>query len=260
MGLAAFVPCRCWEEGRCKPPPDGYEIFRDPEVGLLDAVNSRDPNLPSEELDHWRYRSCEHEDGEYASEHISNWSGVAAFRDELSRLSDLFPVLLAEIPSVNGGSISPELASAALQELAAFERSQLGPLVRLVAVPTGEHIAKRVDAYDGVFLLDGRSGYDIGLDDSGLFIRSGATREVVFRSKRFTQSSAGEETKFTDIDSGRGVQLPVRMLGGAIELPPPSELKVVTGRHIPSDFEYITSPLRRIFEVSIRVGSPIFWC
>ena len=260
MGLDAFVPCRCWEEGRCKPPPKGYEIIRDPEEGVLDAVNYRDPDLHWEELADWRYSSCEHDEGMYASERISSWGGLRGFTDELARLEDRFPVLLSEIPFVNGGSTSPESARVALQELATFERSELGLFVRLFGVPSGELITDRIESHDGVFVFGGKCDHDFGLDDCALYIRSRETHEVVFRSKRFTRSSVGEETLFTDIESGRGCQVPINMLGGAFELPPPSELKVVAGRQIPSDYEFITSALRRIFAASVRVGLPVYWC
>ena len=260
MGLDAFVPCRCWEEGRCKPAPEGFEIFRDPETGALDALNCRDPRLDREALDAWRYSSCEHDEGEYASERISNWGGVTAFRDELSRLADRFPVLLAEIPSVNGGTTSPEAARAALLELDIFERSELGTFVRLHAVSNGELIADRIDSHGGVFVLGGGSGYDIGLDDCALFIRSRATQEVVFRSKGLTQTPMDEKTRFTDVDSGRSVQIACSMLGGQFQHPPPQELEVVTGRQLPSDFDFISGALRRIFRVSVELRSPVIWC
>lgn len=260
MGLDAFVPCRCWEEGRCKPAPEGFEIFRDPETGALDAINDRDPRLDREALVDWRYSSCEHDEGEYASERISNWGGVTAFRDELERLADRFPVLLAEIPRVNGGTTSPDAARAALLELDTFERSELGTFVRLHAVCNGELIAERIDSHGGVFVLDGRSGYDIGLDERALFIRSRATQEVVFRSKRLTQTPIGEETRFTDLESGRSVQLACGRLGGQFQYPPPEELEVVTGRQLPSDFDFTTKALRRIFEASVEIRSPVIWC
>lgn len=257
MGLDAFVPCRCWEEGRCKPPPEGYEIFRDPETGALDATNYGDPGLSWEELADWRFSACEHEEGEYAVERVSNWSGVTAFRDELNRLADHFPVLLAEIPNANGGSTSPEAANAALQELDVFGRSELGTFVRLLAVSNGELIAERIDSHGGVFYLGGKSGYDMGLDHDALFIRLRTTQDVVFRSKRLMQTPLGEETRFTDTASGRSVQIAREMLGGHFQYPPPQELEVVTGRHLSSDFDFITGALRRIFTVSVELRSPV---
>lgn len=260
MGLDAFVPCRCWEEGRCKPAPEGFQIFRDPETGVLDALNYRDPGLDRDALDAWKYTSCEHDEGEYASERISNWGGVTALRDELERLADRFPVLLAEIPSVNGGTTSPDAARAALQELETFERSELGIFVRLHAVSNGERIADRIDSQGGVFVLDGKSGNDIGLDERAMFIRSWSTRDVIFRSKQFTQTPIGDETRFTDLESGHSVQIACSMLGGQFQYPPPEELEVVTGRQLPSDFAFITGALRRIFTVSVELRSPVIWC
>lgn len=260
MGLDAFVPCRCWEEGRCKPAPEGFEIFRDPETGALDAVNDRDPGLDREALDAWRYSSCEHDESEYASERISNWGGVTAFRDELSRLADRFPVLLAEIPSVNGGTTSPEAAREALLELKLFERSELGTFVRLHAVSNGELIADRIDSHDGVFVSGGRSGYDIGLDERAMFMRSRSTQEVVFRSKRLTQTPIGDKTRFTDPESGLSVQIACSMLGDQFQYPPPEELEVITGKQLPGDYAFITGALRRIFTVSVELRSPVIWC
>ena len=79
MGLDAFVPCNCFEEGRLPKPPDPLEaddLFRD-EDGCISShkLVKEYKRLGYQEyrarygdiedlLNNWAERSCEHDDGE----------------------------------------------------------------------------------------------------------------------------------------------------------------------------------------------------
>lgn len=71
MGLDAFVPCRCWQEGLTSEPPTPRALIVWTE-GELDLTLPYDGN---EELysrfDGWKHDCCEHKDIEYAAEPCS---------------------------------------------------------------------------------------------------------------------------------------------------------------------------------------------
>jgi hypothetical protein len=118
MGMDAFVPCRCWEDGRTKEPPAPRADVRRTE-GMLDLTLPYDGNeVLWREFDAWTHDGCRHVDMEYAAVHIGNWSGYRQFQWALDAAGrDRFPVLLRVLPDVNGGETSPSDAADALTEL-----------------------------------------------------------------------------------------------------------------------------------------------
>ena len=135
MGLDASVRCRCFEEGKLKPGPVPFDdLYIDGEGYLssrkLDDAGSRfnlrqmwaryyDLETAFEE---WANHACEHEDGEICSEHVGNWSGVAAFSSWCEKIGeDKLPILNHILPPGNGGTFPAEKAEAALAELDIFD-------------------------------------------------------------------------------------------------------------------------------------------
>lgn len=135
MGLDATVRCRCFEEGRLKPGPipaedlyidkDGYLSSR-----TLDAAREKydyrrfDARYGElrDAFDEWLCDCCEHEDGDYFAEWVSNWAGVAHFCalvEEAGGEAE-FPLLSSLIPKANGGVYPAEKARDTLDELQRF--------------------------------------------------------------------------------------------------------------------------------------------
>lgn len=97
MGLDASVRRRCFEEGKLKPGPlplddlyiyeEGYLCSKtldaaEEELGFNEFMNRyRDLYYRFEEwVDH---EACEHEFGDYCTEWVSNWAGVAGFESRV---------------------------------------------------------------------------------------------------------------------------------------------------------------------------------
>lgn len=143
MGLDAFVPCNCLEEGKLNPLPhpfDADDIYRDGEgylcSRLLDKMQEKFANRRSDacfnKLDNtfyeWTKSPCAHENGEYCSEWVSNWSGVALFNHLVDELGGgkAYPLLNSMLPADNGGHFPSGHAKAALVELARFNKNRKG--------------------------------------------------------------------------------------------------------------------------------------
>lgn len=135
MGLDATVRCRCFEEGKLKPGPvsfddlyidsDGYLASRKLDAAYK-AYGGRRYEARYHELDrafdNWLEHCCEHEDGEYCDEWVSNWGGCGEFRYLVREAGgeELFPLLSNFLPGGNGGLYPVEKASATLKELNRF--------------------------------------------------------------------------------------------------------------------------------------------
>lgn len=135
MGLGASVRCRCFEEGKLKPGPVPFEDLYIDEEGylssrMLDDAHSRygysEYLKRYVELEDafwkWKEHACEHEDGDYCCEWVSNWVGVAAFRCRVREAGGEadFPLLSKMLPDANGGLYPVELAEPTLEELDRF--------------------------------------------------------------------------------------------------------------------------------------------
>lgn len=135
MGLDATIRCRCFEEGKLKPGPIPFEDLYIDKDGclasrMLDAAREKYDHRRFEarygalddEFCEWLVDSCEHEDGVYFSEWVSNWSGVAHFCALVDKAGGetKFPLLSSLLPDGNGGAYPAEKAQATLDELQRF--------------------------------------------------------------------------------------------------------------------------------------------
>ncbi|MBO2447052.1 hypothetical protein J4573_08120 [Actinomadura barringtoniae] len=266
MGLDAFVRCRCWQDGLTSEPPVPRALIAEDAEGYLDLTIPYEGN---EELHHafgaWVLSgACPHEDMEQAMVRVSNWSGYRAFQETLRQAGcERFPVLCAELPNGNGGSMEPELAARALDELAHFRQGDL-PVheTRLVDAETGGTLATHIAGYRGVFVWDGSTGHQAGVDPRGFFVRDlEEPHEERFRAVRLAQKRiADRQVEFTDLDRGTTT---VIELSGPIGAEPdgtyPGELKVVTERVTAAAFAYILEPLTTVFSASVEIGNPVMW-
>jgi hypothetical protein len=96
MGLDATVYCNCFETGRLKEIPPFFETIFVDNDGNLDC-RSKDFETQLE-FDQWLfYRACEHENGVLLHHRMGNIALVSLLRNELSRESEKFPVILQKI-------------------------------------------------------------------------------------------------------------------------------------------------------------------
>ncbi|MEU5880130.1 hypothetical protein [Spirillospora sp. NPDC047279] len=265
MGLDAFVRCRCWQDGLVSEPPFPRALIVEDEDGYLGLSVPYEGN---EELDvafyQWKETgACPHEDMDAVSVRISNWGGYRVFQEALLTAgAEHFPVLCAELPDGNGGALPPELARRALAELDFFRyRADLGEEIRLVDEANERTLATYVAGYDGVFVWDGSTRHQAGVDPGGFFVRGlDEPHEEVFRSSRFSQESAGERlVRFSDAHRSVTIALsgPIRTDS---EGDHPRDLRVVSSPVTADDFAYILVPLDTVFRASIETRNPVQWC
>lgn len=175
MGLDAFVYCNCLKEGKTKPYtlPFGWRF--NAETGYFEPdINTDDDDefdAKWQDLQDWAGDACEHGDLIHTFDRIANWFGYRKFLNALERHGWAhFPALEAELPDGNQGTTTPEAAAVILEELAYFRERVASLSYFLVDTVSGEVLHEYNEAYQGIFLYDGRSGVDIGIDPDGLFI------------------------------------------------------------------------------------------
>lgn len=121
MGLDAYVPCRCFQDGLTKPAP--FELELDVESGQPDL---RDPGNSSlwEAYNRWEASACEHDDFRYDGDRMQNWSGVRHFGDVITtRARGICPNLVGEWAYVgNGGHVPLAVCAVMVGEVDALER------------------------------------------------------------------------------------------------------------------------------------------
>jgi hypothetical protein len=269
VGLDAFVYCRCWQDGIAAPPPCAPELVGLDEDGWLGLLLPYEGNEAAYwAVYDWVHSGCVHKEMQYASEHVSNWSGYRSFQDALRHAGPShFRTLLAELPDTNDGQTSAEAAARALADLDYFaEHARLDDLVVLIDEATGDVLIEYIEAYQGEKILD--RGHRVGVDPDGFFVRDPRTdpATTVFRSMRFRQRPVGEDrVEFTD-ESGaplgngrRVVEVAISPIGSHREKELPQRLRVETRPQTAADFGYITGPLRAIFRASVEIGNPVRW-
>lgn len=258
MGLDAFVYCRCWQDGLTPPPPVGPVGF-DEEGYLALLVAGNEYTEADAAFDRWRASACPHELMEQASEHVTNWTGYRLFQQALEAAGwSHFPTLRAELPTANGGRMSPGAAARVLDELDHFERrAAIDDEVVLVDEATGEVQLTYVAAYQGVLMLG--PGYQAGVDPAGFFVLDPDSDPPVtlFRSARFRQRAIrGQRVEFSDGATSLRITMPP--VGNAEA--PPERLRLETRHRSPADFGYLVQPLRRLCRAALATGNAVMWC
>ncbi len=283
MGLDASVKCDCFRSGLTTEPPVPRDWLHVDEEGYLNLKPEHDSDEAFAEVYDWMQGCCGDPDLRYASEHIANWSGYRLFQQSLAEAGwDKFPVLRGELPDANGGRTEAPESALALGELTLFRRlGGIGTNPCLVDTATGEAVMKHVGAYGGVFIFNGSSGLEAGIDGDGFFIRTGEGKLDLFRSARFRQEILDADPDgpgpwrvvYADLDSGREFECRFAVPDDTIPWPDGrmqddrgrfrfryTATLHVEGRAVhSSDFEYLLGPLERAFRASVETGNPVRW-
>jgi hypothetical protein len=232
----------------------------------------------------WEQTCCEHKNMEAARERISNWGGYRLFKEALEKVGwQHFPVLAKELPTANGGLMTPQASDAALLELDFFRQQPfIGKIATLVDSRSGYVIFRHIAAWKGAFIWN-RYGVDAGVSECEFFIRDHNTGADLFRATQVRQTlldpidehaAYSGRVQFTDIVTGtvfiaRAVVLerPIPWPDGRMENDKRQirserleEFHVEIRDQISADFKYILEPLTRVFQASVATGNPVRWC
>lgn len=276
MGLDAFVPCNCFIEGKTTEPPVPREwIIRDDEGYFCLNPECSDDSL-NDSIYLWSGRCCKHAEM-HIWQHICSWAGVRAFQQVLIQIGEAhFPVLLTQLPNVNGGSLSIENIKKALIELEWFE-NQVGAIrsVFLINNDNQKVIYEYIDAYKGRIIMSQK--YSLAFNINGLNIFESETGRVLFQSKNVEQNvslypqwiyrslnalnnkiNIVKKVRWIDVDSGEFFETPWGLsIDGDIY---PKSLSVEERSVTKEEYQYIIQPLKNLFLIAIEMNNPVFWC
>jgi len=203
-------------------------------------------------------------------EFIASWKGLQQFLDALHDLGAAqFPMILDQLPDGDEGETSTEKAAVMLRELDNFVEQQ-GNIQQAILVDTerGSDVSMGSNVLGGVLSMDRVSGYDLGFDEQGFFVRDRweLNREL-FRAMRVEQQLIHPESltvEYVDLDSGQTFRCNV-----PFGLPLPGEDGIprmalqrfhIELRPVPlTRFAYIVNPLRAVLEASVASSDSIRW-
>jgi hypothetical protein len=283
MGLDAAVMCNCFRDGKTKPPPFPREWLEVDGEGYLNLKQEHDHRENWYKVDEWQQTCCEHEDMEFAAEHIGNWTGYRQFQTALGLVGwQHFPVLKAQLPNANGGLMPAAACAQALLELDHFTAAgEIGVKTVLVNTATGEGLYEHVAAYEGVFIFSASRGVNVALSELDFFAIDTNSGEVLFRATRFRQfhisgqpvTEDREGLMWENLDTGavyesgiviRGNQIPWedgswRKPDGSCRFENVSEFHVEQRPWLVASSDYVVSALREVFAASVETGNPVRW-
>lgn len=275
MGYDAFVTCNCFKDGKTKEPP--YKDFMKIDVeGIyldLDLTYEKDKDeylKRHQEFDNWKRTACPHEDMKFASEHLANMSGMAAFKTMLHEFGGekRFPILTKYLPVANGGTLPAEYAEKVLNELKDIEQEKTSEKKVIRRQNTGDKIWSTNEFHSDIFVWTAYNRENYGIDRDGFFIIKNRNflwmkaSKLVFRSKDFKQVVLGND-KFKFIDN-----LTNNQYMGTAKIHPfgkeqPSQdfdfivdMEVTT---LATEYRYIIEPLKRVTNASLETENPVIW-
>ncbi|MCS6834962.1 MAG: hypothetical protein NZ750_02965 [Anaerolineae bacterium] len=273
MGIQASVMCRCYALGQTSPCPYPEALQADPAAMpslRLDFDDLDEAAEAQERFLAWLERCCPHPRMEQRREFIASWRGYRRFVEALEQLGeDAFPLLYEQLPEGQDGVTPAELAQPMLEELAQFEAGQTSlRQIVLFDDERGQIISMGSDVLKGALALDRLTGYDLGFDDLGFFVRDRLElNRLLFRARHVEQrllSAEDLEVEYIDRDSGQSFRCRaafgprttdadgfVRMAFLRFSV---QEQPMATGR-----FDYILQPLRRILQAAHETGHPVRW-
>lgn len=263
--------CRCYTEGRTTPCP--Y-----PDHLNLDPTQSPSLNAPLADDDHadavfreWLRHCCEHPHMNYVATFVTSWKGYRAFMDALHDSgSEHYPTLIDELPDHNGvGYTLAEQSQLALDELRFFlEQPVVTQRAVLVDSERSRDVSLGSDIRNGTLTMDRVTGFDIGFDKTGFFVRDRWELDrVLFHAMHVEQyviHPEEQQVMYVDAESGREFTCHApfgKIISGADGLPRAHlqhfhiEVRPISPRH----FRYITKPLQRVFQASVETGNPVRW-
>ncbi len=276
MGLDASVMCNCYARGLTTTPPYRECVRVDDEGYLGLDLPWESHRAEHDAFDNWMGSACAHENMAASSERISNWSGYRSFQEALALVGwEQFPTLHAVLPNANGGLVSAADSARCLEELRTFEEHYRARVPTLFDSDTAAIIFQYIQAYNGVFIDDGKSGVSVGLDERGLFVLEFQTRRELFRAMRFEQRPVAHDgAELVDLDTGARLTIALRIHGHEIPWPDgrmqddqerwrfsePERMHVARHEQSAADFQRVLTSLRAVFTASVDNSNPVRWC
>jgi len=201
---------------------------------------------------------------------ITSWKGYSAFVDALEQIGEShFPTILNQLPDGDEGTTTPENAEKMRAELDLFlqQQDQIQQVV-LVDVERDVDISMGSQISGGALSMDRVSGYDLGFDEEGFFVRDRwEMNRDLFRAKRVQQHLLHPEAhtvEYEDLDTGQRFRCNVpfgKPINGEDGVPRMllRHFEVQIRPAAPNRFAYITDPLTRVLDMSINERLPITW-
>jgi len=273
MGIQASVMCRCYALGQTTPCPFPQAFQADPAAMpalLLDFDDLDEAAEAQQRFLAWLERCCPHPRMEQRREFIASWRSYRQFVEALEQLGEeAFPLLYEQLPQGQDGITAPELAQPMLEELALFEarQSDLRQVV-LFDDERGQVISMGSDVLRGALALDRLTGYDLGFDEQGFFIRDRLEYDrLLFRARRVEQRLLHPdslEVEYVDLDGEQRLRCraafgPLAVDEAGIPRMALQRFSVQEQAMAQGRFAYIVEPLRRILQAAQETGHPVRW-
>lgn len=201
---------------------------------------------------------------------IASWKGFRIFSDALDRLGEAhFPHLIAHLPDGDEGETDAEIAAAMRSELQYFiaHQTELKEVI-LVDSERGDDLSRGSGIMGGILTMDRVSGYDLGFDERGFFVRDRwELNRDLFRAVRVEQELLRPEQQqvvYKDRDGDQQFQCSVplgKVITGEDGLPR-MYLRYVHVEVRQADetrFAYITTPLLRALDLAVEQKLTIRW-
>jgi hypothetical protein len=203
-------------------------------------------------------------------EFIASWKGFRNFSEALSELGEeKFPTIIDQLPDGDEGVTSPEKAGKMLEELTRFvaQQEQITQAV-LVDSERSDDISMGSNVMGGVLSMDRVSGYDLGFDYEGFFVRDRwEFNRDLFRAMRVEQRLIHPEehtVEYIDRESGQSFRcrVPFGKTMPDTDGIPRMYLRLF---HVelrptaPDRFAYITDPLRAVLSRAVKEDLSVHW-
>jgi hypothetical protein len=203
-------------------------------------------------------------------EFIASWKGFQQFVNALDTLgSEQFPTILDQLPDGDEGETSSDKAAIMLRELEHFSEQQAN-IKQAILVDTERDcdISMGSNVMGGVLSMDRVSGYDLGFNENGFFVRDRwEMNRILFQAMKVEQRLIHPEShtvEYVDLDSGQTFRCNVPF-GKPLPGDDGTPRMLLQCFHValrptpPSRFAYIVSPLRSVLENSVTSGDTIRW-
>lgn len=201
---------------------------------------------------------------------ISSWKGFRAFMDALDQLGmGDYPTILSQLPDGDEGFTSADKIPFMLAEVQRFieNQSQVQQAV-LVDTERNADISMGSNVLQGALTTDRVSGYDLGFDENGFFVRDRwELNRILFQAMRVEQRLIHPEEhriEYHDRDSDMKFMCTTpfgKVITGEDGIPRMalSYFHVDIRDTAPNRFAYITAPLLRALERASEKEVGIEW-
>lgn len=271
MGITAKVTSNCYRDGNATPCPFPDDFVIDEVRGPMLQMKYIGNEQKYKRFWDWLKECCEYPDMLRANEFVSSWRDFYTFQDALNAVgADHFPTLLEHLPDGDDNGITRADASAkALEEIAYFKSLEfVDKSAVLVDTERKQDVSKGSNVLGGALTMDRVSGFDLGFDENGFFVRDRweLNREL-FRAMRVRQTMINPEeflVEYRDLDTDKTFECSApfgQTIAGEDGLPRAylKEFHVEQREVPPSRYAYILDPLIRVFEASVETGNAVRW-